>query len=161
MSAGKEHTVGSQTSPQRSLRVPDGRSPLWRAHNIFRVVTLVYATGWCAAQQPDYARPALAWVVIAAMAVWTVLTIWRYRTRPGRTNHLVLADQFVVTSLYFTSEIIMTPQQLDSDLPSVLTLWHASMITSAAVQWGMVGGSIAGCVASLSNFVLRSHRTPE
>jgi signal transduction histidine kinase len=150
--------VGSQqTQPPR---VPDGRSPLWRAHNVFRVLTLLWAVFWFGVQMHDYARPELASVVIAIMVVWTVFTIWRYRTRSGRTKRLVLIDQVVVTILFLSSEFILTEDQMTLDSPSVVSLWQPTMVTAAATQWGMLGGGISGVVAAACNFLIRNHYTP-
>ena len=138
-------------------RVPDGRSPLWRAHNVFRVVTLVYAFLWVVAQRNEYERPAFAWIVLACMIAWTVFTIWRYRNRAGRTSLLVFLDQVVVTILMLSGEFILTEGQMLHGDPNVVTLWHPTMITAAATQWGLVGGGISGVVASVCNVAIRGY----
>lgn len=146
--------MGTQQQPQQP-RIPDGRSPLWRSHNVFRVVTLLYAAMWVIIQHNDYAHPAVAWIVLGIMVFWTIFTILRYRTRAGRTSRMVFIDQVVVTILLLSNEFILTEQQLLSGAPSVVTLWHPSMVTAAAVQWGMIGGGISGLVATLSSIAIR------
>lgn len=140
--------------------VTDGRSPIWRAHNAFRLVTFIYALFWYLTQLPAYQRPALATVEIVVMAGWTAFTIWRYWRREGRTDRLVLADQVVVSVLCLANEFILTEVQMTWETaPSVISVWHASAITAAAAQWGMIGGGIAGVVATLCNFLIRWYAT--
>ncbi|MGW3467119.1 MacS family sensor histidine kinase [Saccharopolyspora sp. NPDC000995] len=148
--------MGSPQSPSQP-QVTDGRSPLWRGHNVFRVVTFLYACYGVIDQYGDYQRPWLALVVISLMAGWTVFTIWRYRTRPGRTNCMVLLDCIVVTVLFLSSEFILTDEQMLSAKPSVATVWHSTMVTVAAAQWGMFGGLTSGIIATACNYLIRGY----
>jgi signal transduction histidine kinase len=143
-------------SPQTPPRVPDGRSPLWRAQNVCRVITFLYAAIWFAVEVDGYVRPALGWTVITIMAAWTAFTIWRYRYRHGRTNRLVVIDQMVITILFLSNKFILSPEQLTHDVPSVVSVWETSMPLAAAVQWGMVGGGVSGLLAALYNLALRA-----
>lgn len=138
-------------------KVTDGRSPLWRAHNVFRIVTLCYAWMWFLVQFTHFDNPALGWVGIAVMTVWTPLTIWKYRHRQGRTNALVFVDQIVVTLVAGSSEIVLSEAQMSGGMPTVTTLWHSSMITAAAIQWGMFGGGVSGFVASVTHVGMRGY----
>ncbi|MDR7302047.1 MacS family sensor histidine kinase [Haloactinomyces albus] len=144
-------------APESSPQIPDGRSPLWRAHNGLRAGAFLYALVWFILQVDDYARPILGSSVLVSMALWTAFTIYRYRTRSGRTNPLVLTDLVVVTALFLAGEFILTEQQMQAGMPSVVTVWHGSMVTAAAVQWGMLSGGAVGTVAAVSNFLLRGY----
>ncbi|MDA3630916.1 DUF5931 domain-containing protein [Saccharopolyspora oryzae] len=139
----------------------DGSSPLWRGHNIFRIVMFLYACGWVGAQYHEYERPWLALVVIVLMGVWTAFTVWRYWTPAGRTNLLVAIDIVVVTVLFLSNEFILTDQQMADSDPSVVTAWHPTMVTAAASQWGTPGGLIVGAFAAACNFLLRWKTTPD
>jgi signal transduction histidine kinase len=150
-------------SPQQLSRQPqvtDGRSPLWRGHNVFRVVTFLYACFWVAVQFNDYQRQWLALVVIVLMGAWTVFTVWRYWNRAGRTNRMVLIDCVVVSVLFLSNEFILSDHQMANDLPSVVTVWHPTMVTAAAAQWGMFGGLASGIVATVSNYLIRGYTSP-
>lgn len=150
--------MGNQTKARdRQPKVADGRSPLWRAHNGFRAIALVYATVWFCLQQGDYARPNLGLVQIVVMALWTAFSVWRYSSRAGRTNKLVLLDQALVTLLFFGGQIILTDAQMESGAPSVVSLWHATMVIAAAVQWGALGGGLSGAFAAGCNLLLRGY----
>ncbi|MFC7342569.1 MacS family sensor histidine kinase [Saccharopolyspora griseoalba] len=144
--------TGSQPTPPQ---VPDGRTPLWRSHNVFRVVTFCYALFWFGVQYERYQRPWLATACIGAMAVWTALTVWRYWNRKGRTDRMVLADVVVVNALFGINELILTEDQMLAGDPSVVTVWHSTGVTAAAVQWGVPGGLITGVLATAGNYLVR------
>ena len=154
--------MGNEVTSARAQqpRVPDGRSPLWRAHNAWRAVTLVYALTWFAMLRGEYEQPHLADAVVVAIVLWTGYTIWRYRRPAGRTHQLVLVDQLVCTALFLSSRLILTDDQLVSQVPSVVTIWHASAVTVAAVRWGMLGGGLSALVAAGCDFAVHQVNTP-
>lgn len=158
---GKQGTDRLDPDGRQQPRIADGRSPLWRAHNAWRGVTLAYALVWFAVQHDEYARPAAGSAVIAAVVAWTGFTIWRYRSPAGRTHRLVLADQVVSNLLFLSSWFVLTPEQLAApQVPSVVTIWHASAVTVAAVRWGMLGGGLSAAAAAGSNFLLHDVVNP-
>lgn len=148
--------MGNQaTSGRVRPHVSDGRSPLWRAHNAWRSITLLYALTWFAVQHDEYARPILGDAVVAAMIAWTVFTTWRYWHPEGRTHRMVLFDQVVCTALFLSSRLVLTSADLAAPQnPSVVTIWHASMVTAAAVRWGMLGGGLSATLAACSDFLV-------
>ena len=54
-----------------TLNSADPDSPLWRASQAFRLVTLVYAVSYQAATVDNYTNPRLSWALVALMAVWS------------------------------------------------------------------------------------------
>lgn len=155
MGAGEEFELtGWQASPTPP-QVADGRTPLWRGHNVFRVVTFLYAAVMFFVFVDTYERPWLAAICLSCMAVWTAFTVWRYRTRAGRTNRLVAADVVVVNALFLLNEFILTEGHMHSSDPSVVTVWHSTGVTAAAVQWGMKGGVTTGILAAAGNLLIR------
>lgn len=153
-------TVSSPKSAPSKPNVPDGRSPLWRGHNVFRVVTMCYACLWVVVQYRYYAVPWASIPVITGVVLWTAFTVWRYWHRAGRTNLLVFADQIVVTVLFLSSEFILTEHQMLTAKPSVVTTWHATAVTAAGVQWGPVGGALSAVWATACNFAVRGYFDP-
>lgn len=146
------------SAPTGDPSVLDGRGPWWRGQNYFRVTTFVYAVGIFLWQWEEFLRPSLGLTVLVLMGVWTVFSVWRYSRPEGRTNRLVLTDQVVVTILFLSSEFILTETQMSVDkAPTVVTLWHSTMITAAGIQWGVLGGGISGVVASICDWALRGY----
>ncbi|WP_433870692.1 MacS family sensor histidine kinase [Saccharopolyspora sp. CA-218241] len=153
--------TAQSSGPPPAPRVADGRTPLWRAHNVYRVVTLLYAGVWVVLLYPEYRRPWLAAVVYALMVVWTAYTVRRYVHRTGRTKRLVLTDQVVVTVLFLASEFVLTEQQMATGLPSVVTTWQPVMVITAAIQFGVYAGAASGLVSAAANFLLRGYLAPD
>ncbi|WP_092602266.1 MacS family sensor histidine kinase [Actinopolyspora xinjiangensis] len=145
------------TPDEQAEPVPDGRIPLWRAHNGLRVLALIYAFTWFCVLLPEYRSPVGASVIMAAMVCWTTYTIWRYSKPSGRTRTLVLVDQAVTMTLFGLCYFVLTEHQMDQGLPTVVTIWHASMVTVAAVRFGIPGGFASGAVAAAANFAMRGY----
>lgn len=146
----------STHSPHKP-RTNDGTNPIWRAHNAFRIVTFLYAVIWVVVQYNDYARPWLAVVTLAIMGVWTAYTVWRCWRSAGRTNRLIAADVVLLTVLVMLNELILSEAQLNAGDPSVTTIWHATMVTGAALRWGLLGGVPAGVLAALCDLILHGY----
>lgn len=146
--------MAPQTTPNEP-RVANGRTPLWRGHNLFRVVSFCYAAVWVVVQFDDYARPWLAVADLVLVGLWTAFTVWRYWKRERRTDRLVAIDVAVVTALYLPNEWILTEEQMLHGLPTVPSIWHSTMVTAAAAQWGLLGGLLSGALAAASNVALR------
>ncbi|WP_017972588.1 MacS family sensor histidine kinase [Actinopolyspora halophila] len=157
---GTPDTDSGNSASERGETVTDGRIPLWRAHNGLRVIALLYALVWFVIMFPAYARPALAVVVMAGMVCWTAFTFWRYSKPSGRTNRLVAVDQVVCMVLFAACYLVLTEEQLASGQPTVVTIWHASMVTAAAVHWGTFSGLLSGAVAAAANFAMRGYIDP-
>ncbi|ASU81376.1 ATP-binding protein [Actinopolyspora erythraea] len=156
--SGSEHATPRGNTPgERDEPVPDGRIPLWRAHNGLRVMALVYAFTWFCILLPDYRSPVAASAIMAVMVCWTAFTIWRYSKPSGRTKTLVLLDQAVTMTLFGLCYFVLTEHQMDQGLPTVVTIWHASMVTAAAVRCGIPGGVASGAAAAAANFAMRGY----
>jgi hypothetical protein len=54
------------------------QAQLWRGIAAFRFVSLAYAAVLLVVGRADYARPLLAWAVLAGMTGWTVFTTYAY-----------------------------------------------------------------------------------
>ncbi len=132
MDAAARHDEGVQTG-----LTTDEPQVLWRALAVARGVVLVYAVVVNAVHVDSYARPALAWVVVAALAAWTAGAPWIY-AQPQRRPAAIGAEIALATSA-----LLLTPWiqgDITADLPSVPTFWIAAPVIAAAVQWEWRGG---------------------
>lgn len=50
---------------------PDATAPLWRAAQVFRLLSCLYALGFQIAINPDLRRPALGWALFAVLLGWS------------------------------------------------------------------------------------------
>lgn len=49
-------------------------APLWRAAQVFRLVTMLYAVGQQVASVSSYERRPLSWVLIGMLVLWSVVS---------------------------------------------------------------------------------------
>jgi hypothetical protein len=139
--------------------VPRGRQsaePLWRAIAVFRFAGLGYAVLLTAViNRADYARLGWAWVVIAVMTAWTVVTTMAY-ARPERRTRLLLSTDLVVTAgLLLSTAALQYPSAMARGVMPVTGIWVAGPVLAWAVQYGRRAGAIAALILSGCDFLLR------
>lgn len=132
-------------------------TPLWWGGIGLRVLTWLFALGAVLVHDSDYRRPTLAWVVLGAMAVWTVLTslVYAREALRWRWHWFVVLDVVVVCGLMLTSPLILSPAQLAGVDPLITTVWVAGVPVAAGARFGGYGGMAAGLVLGASTAVAR------
>ncbi|MBB5905741.1 MacS family sensor histidine kinase [Actinoalloteichus hymeniacidonis] len=133
-------------------------TPLWRAAVFLRIVTLPFAAVGVAVNLDDYIRPELGLIVLAVMAVWTVITSVLYLQPAKRTDALVLGDLMLTQALVLASELVLSPAQLDESVtPLVTTIWAPGAVVVVAVHRGPLFGVLAGMLAAVTNILPRGY----
>ncbi|WP_236790361.1 MacS family sensor histidine kinase [Amycolatopsis sp. GM8] len=132
-------------------------TPLWWGGIALRALTWLFALGAVIVHEDDYQRPALAWIVLGAMAVWTVLTtvVYSREALRWRWRWFVIADIVVVCGLMLTSPLILSPAQLAGVDPLITTVWVAGVPVAAGTRFGGYGGAAAGLVVGAATAVAR------
>lgn len=128
----------------------DPATPLWWGAVVLRVITLIFAIGAGIVHSSDYARPWLAWTVLAAMTVWTLLTGLAYASERGRTGWLVGVDVLVVCGLMLTSPLLLTDELYRANAPLITTVWVSAAPAIAGVRFGPLGGVTGGLAVAVS-----------
>src|SRR5690348_3206126 len=147
-------------APWHDRGVPRGRQsaePLWRAIAVFRFAGLGYAvllTG--VINRAEYARLGWAWVVIAVMTVWTIVTTMAYARPERRTRLLLSADLVVTAGLLLSTAALQYPSAMERGVMPVTGIWVAGPVLAWAVQYGRRAGAIAALILSGCDFLLRS-----
>ena len=120
--------------------------PLWRGLVVYRVVALAAAVVNLVRFVELWARPALGVAVIAAMALWTAVSSWRYlRTGDPAT---AVAD-LGLTALATTSTLLVeTPERIAGGGAVITTVWSAGPVLALAIALGWRGG-LAGAVVTV------------
>lgn len=136
---------------------PDPATPLWRGATVFRVLTFVFALGVQLTFAEHYANRTLSWVVIASMAVWTVVSGLGHTRGWGRNWPTVTADVVVVLVLMTMSRLILTPAQLESADPLITTIWAANPVVAAAVLAGPWLGFIVGLLLAVATALVNGY----
>ena len=117
--------------------------PLWRALAVFRLAALGYAALRVATTFQLYAHPVLAWVVVAAMAGWSVITMYGYEQKRLRRWPLLVADLAVTAACLLVSPPIL------GDAASRFSNIPSAWIASPVVAWAVSGGRRRGTLAAL------------
>ncbi|MEV5648172.1 DUF5931 domain-containing protein [Nocardia sp. NPDC052254] len=133
-------------------------APLWRAAQAFRLVTMVYAVGQQIASVSSYRHPALSWVLIAALVVWSVSSaLWLSRWSLSDTERraVVIGDLVVVVGLMAATRLVADYSWYHGHQTLPTTLWVANAVMSAAIEWGALGGVLSGLLISVVSIVVR------
>ncbi|WP_077087543.1 MacS family sensor histidine kinase [Mycobacterium rhizamassiliense] len=136
---------------------PDPTAPLWRAAQVFRLVSCVYALGFQIAINPDLRRPMLGWVLFAVLLGWSAACAAAYLRGFGRRPAWVIAEIVIVVLLMASNPIVTNPQWASDNQTWPTTLWASNPTISAAIQFGPVGGTLTGLIVMIANFAAKNY----
>lgn len=136
---------------------PDPTAPLWRAAQVFRLLSCVYATGFQIAINADLRRPALGWVLFGVLIAWSAACAVAYLRGFGRRRAWVAAELAVVVALMCSNVVVATPHWAAENQTWPTTLWASNLTISAAIQFGPVGGMAAGLTVMATNFAVKNY----
>lgn len=125
---------------------PDPATPLWRAAQVFRLLSYLYALGFQIAVNADLTHPRAAWAMFAVLTVWTVLCALAYLRGFGRRPAWVIAEVAVSLALLFGTLLVASPQWVADNQSLPTTLWLTNATVSAAILWGPVGGVLTAAL---------------
>jgi len=144
---GRRH---ADREPQAAFEVT-----LWRALAVFRVVTLAYAVILTARNFQRYDHPYAAWVVVAVMAAWSLLTISAYAWPRARGWPLLAADVGVTAACLFSSRWIVGPELLSDGTPTLTITWMACPVVAVAIARGRSWGAAAAVALGACDLAVR------
>ncbi|BDB43661.1 MULTISPECIES: MacS family sensor histidine kinase [Mycobacterium] len=133
---------------------PDPTTPLWRAAQLFRLLSCLYALGFHIAVSADLRHPALGWTLFAVLIGWSVACAVAYLRGFGRRPAWVIAELVVVVLLMLSTEVVASGQWAHNNQTWPTTLWASNATISAALQFGPAGGLLTGAaVTATSEYV--------
>lgn len=138
-------------------RSPDPVTPLWRAAQIFRLLSCLYALGFQIAINDDLARPILAGVLCAVLILWSIACAVAYLQGFGRRASWVIAEVVVVLVLMLSTELVAADHWIADNQSWPTTLWATNATISAALQFGPVGGMSAGLAVMAAAAALKGY----
>lgn len=136
---------------------PDPTTPLWRAAQVFRLLSCIYAAGFQIAINPDLVRPVLAWVLFGGLIGWSAVCAVAYLRGFGRRPAWVLAELIIVVLLMWSNSLVASPHWAAENQTWPTTLWASNPTISAAIQFGPAGGMLAGLAVMATNFAVKNY----
>ncbi|MCV7422763.1 ATP-binding protein [Mycobacterium yunnanensis] len=130
---------------------------MWRAAQVFRLLSCVYALGFQIAVNDDLIHPAVGWALFGVLVAWSVACAAAYLHGYGRRVAWVGAEVVVVLALMLSTEVVASDQWALDNQSWPTTLWATNATISAAILLGPVAGMAAGLLVTASNAVLKGY----
>jgi signal transduction histidine kinase len=134
---------------------PDPATPLWRAAQVFRLLSCLYALGFHIAINPGLDRPTLGWLLFAVLIAWSAACAFAYLQGFGRRPSWVLAEIAVVVALILSTKVIASDQWALDNQSWPTTLWATNATISAAIVAGPIAGMLTGLVVMVASTVVK------
>ncbi|ATQ29452.1 DUF5931 domain-containing protein [Rhodococcus ruber] len=138
--------VAVPAAPARDRIGADPDAPLWRAAQVFRLVTVVYAVSSQFSTVTHYTSPQLSWFFVALLAVWSGVSAVLLSQGVGRRAVVVGMDQVVAVALMGATRLVADHDWYSAHQTLPTTLWVANAVLSAAI----LGGPAAGVASALA-----------
>ncbi|MDT5053834.1 MAG: hypothetical protein QOF66_2200 [Mycobacterium sp.] len=134
---------------------PDPATPLWRAAQVFRLLSCIYALGFQIAINPDLDRPSAGWLLSAVLIGWSAACALAYLHGFGRRPAWVLAEIAVVVALILSTEFVASEAWALDNQSWPTTLWATNATISAAILMGPIPGMLTGVVVMIASTVVK------
>lgn len=136
---------------------PDPTVPLWRAAQVFRLLSCVYALGFQVAVNPDLNRPALGWLLFSVLIAWSAACAIAYLRGFGRRPAWVIAEIVIAVLLMLSTDVVASRQWAIDNQSWPTTLWATNATISAAILFGSAGGMLTGAALMATSTVLKGY----
>ena len=136
---------------------PDPTTPLWRAAQLFRLLSSLYALGFHIAVNSDLRHPALGWLLFAVLIAWSVACAIAYLSGFGRRPAWVITELIVVVLLMLSTEVVASGQWAHNNQTWPTTLWASNATISAALQFGPTGGMLTGLAVTATSEAVKGY----
>ncbi|MBJ8347698.1 MacS family sensor histidine kinase [Antrihabitans sp. YC2-6] len=127
----------------------DPLTPLWRASQAFRLVTLAYALSFQWASAHNYLHERLSWFLFGIMTVWSGLSALALARGSVPRWIVVVIDHAVVIGLMLSTLLVADQAWYTSNQTLPTTLWSANAVLSAAILCGPWVGVLSGLAIAL------------
>ena len=136
---------------------PDPATPLWRAAQVFRLLSYLYATGFQVVSHNELDRPGLSWLLFGVLSAWTLACTVAYLQGFGRRPAWVLTELAVVAALIMATKLVASSQWVADHQSLPTTLWATNATISVAIQFGPVAGMFGGIAVMAVYAALKGH----
>lgn len=134
---------------------PDPATPLWRAAQVFRLLSCIYALGFQIAVNPALDRPAIGWLLFGVLIAWSAACAVAYLNGVGRRPSWVLAEIAVVLALVLSTKLVASDRWTLDNQSLPTTLWATNATISAAILLGPIAGMLTGVAVMIASTVVK------
>ncbi|OBF88260.1 ATP-binding protein [Mycobacterium sp. 852002-51152_SCH6134967] len=128
---------------------------MWRAAQVFRLLSCLYALGFQVSVNPDLDRPGMAWALFAVLLGFSALCAVAYLQGFGRRPAFVLVEIAVVVALILSTEVVASSQWAFDNQSWPTTLWATNATISAAIVAGPIAGMFTGVLVMVASTVVK------
>ncbi|MDO3398481.1 DUF5931 domain-containing protein [Mycolicibacterium neoaurum] len=122
----------------------DPVAPLWRAAQVFRLLSWSYALYFQVSKYHELDRPALSWVLFGVLTAWTIACGVAYLGGFGRCRTWVIGEAAVVLAFMGSTWLVASEQWVLDNQSWPTTLWATNAVVSAAILAGPAAGMVMG-----------------
>ncbi|MFG1934290.1 MacS family sensor histidine kinase [Mycobacterium sp. NPDC048908] len=133
----------------------DPATPLWRAAQVFRLLSCLYALGFQLAINDDLDHPAVGWLLFSVLIGWSAVCAAGYLQGFGRRLAWVLAEIVVVLALIGSTAVVASDQWALVNQSWPTTLWATNATISAGILAGPVPGMLTGVAVMIASSVVK------
>lgn len=135
----------------------DASAPLWRAAQVFRALSLIYAVGYQISINGQLDRPGLAAALGVVLVAWSVACAIAYLVGFGRNGKWVSAEIAVTVVLLLSTSAVASESWITENQPWPTTLWACNAVISAAILRGATGGALTGLLVWAASVIVKGH----
>lgn len=132
---------------------------VWRALAGFRALGLVYAVVVYLRRYDEYAHPAAGWVVLALMAVWTVVVGGLYGRPSGRGWPVLAVDLAIACLAVVGTRALDDPARIAAGAQTLPVTWAAAPVLAFAIKGGWPAGVGAAAAVGAADVAHRGALT--
>ncbi|MGW0187889.1 MacS family sensor histidine kinase [Streptomyces sp. NPDC003362] len=129
--------------------------PLWRALAAYRVLTMMYAIGLFVAAYDEFARPWVAVVFYALLAVWTLATLPKVASEAGCTRRFLAVDLAIAVGGILLTLVADDHDRILGGGPTLPSIWTAGSVLAFAIKGGWRWAALASTAVAVANLVER------
>lgn len=135
----------------------DPTAPLWRAAQVFRLLSCIYALGFQVTVNSELRYPVAGWALFGVLIAWSSACAAAYVQGFGRRRAWVLTEVVVVLALMLSTEWIATDQWVLDNQSLPTTLWATNATISTAILIGPVAGMGTGLLVMAAGAALKGY----
>ncbi|UGQ58901.1 DUF5931 domain-containing protein [Rhodococcus pyridinivorans] len=134
---------------------PDADAPLWRAAQVFRLVTVAYAVGSQFSTVVNYTRPGLSWFFTGVLVTWSLVSAVLLSREARLRRTVTVVDQILAVALMAATRLVADHDWYSNHQTMPTTLWVANAVLSAAILGGPLTGIGSALLMSVVSAVVR------